>query len=340
MDSRRAFVDGRIITVAKEEGQHFAEQNAHIIVALDLGGVLAPHDVQHRLSQLSALEGQEADLGLLAPALASIRGMKLGITLNERRNGALRVDFEQDISAIRPFAKPLVLEVLANHGVAIDEFDEWDVTVTGTRLEMRGRLEQSGMRRILSLLDAPPPLQDAAQQAPSGSDSQRELLSSQWYFNSLVSLLDDLRGRKQRRRTMGEIGVWFRNYARRIDRLPILNVHPDLVDFGAFVAASLREGQIAVQGAAIRSRLRQQQVPEQFDVRTYSVPIGSNWAGTHGWYGWTTAPNRTRTGQLRSQVRTQERLRGSMSASVLMQQLEVATAEMRRHMTQVFNVEF
>jgi hypothetical protein len=139
---------------------------------------------------------------------------------------------------------------------------------------------------------------------------------------------------------MGEIGVWFRNYARRIDRLPILNVHPDLVDFGQFVAASLREGQLAVQGAAIRSRLRQQQIPEQFDIRTYSVPVGVNWTGAYSWHGWTTAPNRTRTGQLRSQVRTQERLRGTMSASMLMQQLEIATAEMRRHMTLVFNVEF
>ena len=59
---------------------------------------------------------------------------------------------------------------------------------------------------------------------------------------------------------MGQISVYFRNYARRIDRLPILNVDPELVDFGRWVSTSLREGQIAVTEAAGRSRIGQMEV--------------------------------------------------------------------------------
>ncbi|MGB3146551.1 MAG: DUF4339 domain-containing protein, partial [Paracoccaceae bacterium] len=68
------------------------------------------------------------------------------------------------------------------------------------------------------------------------------------------------RNDKQNRRTMGQISVFFRNYARRIDRLPVLNVDPELVDFGRWTSTSLREGQIAVTEAAGRSRMAQLEV--------------------------------------------------------------------------------
>lgn len=218
--------------------------------------------------------------------------------MTDRRSGVLRAEFEEDIAATREFAKPLLLEFLSQNGATIDEFYDWDVVVSGKRLEMRGELNQSGTRRILSLLDAPPSLQQSAQDAAaSGDESQLELLTSKSYFRTIVSLLEDLRGAKRRRQTMGQIGVWFQNYARRIEQLPILNVHPDLLDFGWFVSSSLREGRLVIQGAGARSASR---------------PRGAR----------------------------QERVRGTLSASALVQELEVAAAEMRRHMTRTFNVEF
>ena len=94
-------------------------------------------------------------------------------------------------------------------------------------------------------------------------------------------------------------------------------------------------------GAAASSRVRQQQVPEQYDVYSYSRPVGvTRWGGAYGWYGWGTTPNVRREQQMRTQVRTQERLKGNLSANEIMRQIENATADIRRAMTQKYNVEF
>jgi hypothetical protein len=297
------------------EAQSNAEPDAQIIMAMDLSGAISAPIAERLLAEFETLKGKDVDLAAVSRALASARGLTLSILVGERRNGVLRVDFQEDISLIRDFAKPLLLEVLAYHGAVIDELSDWAYTVSGKRIEIRGQFNQSGMRRVMSLLDAPPPLQESAQQVDPGSPAsgqQLELLATQSYFNSVVSLVDDLRGDKRQRRTMGQIGVWFRQYARRIDRLPILNVHPSMLDYGEFVASLLRGGQLDIQDAAASSRVGQQ----------------SAWrSGRHGW------SDRTR-------VRTHERIRGTMSANMILQAIDVATADIRRYMTQKFNVQF
>jgi hypothetical protein len=99
---------------------------------------------------------------------------------------------------------------------------------------------------------------------------------------------------------MGQIGIWFRNFARRIDQLPMVNVHPELLDWGGFVADSLRQGQLAVQAAAAGKARR---------------PLGNR-------------------------ARTQSRRQGTMSAQALVRELESATLEIRRRMMEIFNAEF
>ena len=97
------------LQVAKQ----FAQQNAHLIVAIDLEDVLGVEEVKARLAAFESLEGKGIDLDKASQALASIRGVTLGLTVTDRRNGALRVDFNEDISVIRDVAKPLLLECWA-----------------------------------------------------------------------------------------------------------------------------------------------------------------------------------------------------------------------------------
>ena len=94
------------LQVAKQ----FAQQNAHLIMAIDLEDVLSVEEVKARLATFESLEGKGIDLDKASQALASIRGVTLGLTVTDRRNGALRVDFNEDISVIRDVAKPLLLE--------------------------------------------------------------------------------------------------------------------------------------------------------------------------------------------------------------------------------------
>ena len=347
-----------------QKAQQFAQKNAHVIVSVDLEDVVCAEEVKTKLADFQSLEGKDIDLDKASHALASIRGAMLGITVTDRRNGAVRVDFNEDISVIRDVAKPLLLEVLGNQGMMIDEFHDWDVQVSEKEVRLHGLLEDSGTRRLLSFLDAPPALQPSADQQravqPDDEETKKALVgvTSQQYFHSITTLLQDLRNDKRNRRTMGQISVFFRNYASRIDRLPVLNVDEELVGFGRWASTSLREGQIAVTKSAGRSRMAQMDVSQAnrmnmgmpmgamgMPVGRMGVGWGGGWggmpmAGFHGWGGFCPRAADRADAQARARVRTQHRLQGTMSATVILQAIDEAAADIRVAMTQKYNREF
>jgi hypothetical protein len=355
-----------------QTAKQFTQQNAHLIMAIDLEGVLSVEEVKARLAAFESLEGKGIDLDKASQALASIRGVTLGLTVTDRRSGALRVEFSEDISVIRDVAKPLLLEALGNHGMMINEFRDWNVQVSEKEVRLSGILEDSGTRRLLSFLDTPPSLQPVEDQ-PAEQQTAESLvrLASQQHFNSIGSLLGDLRNDKQNRKTMGQISVFFRNFARKIDRLPILNVDPELVDFGRWVSTSLREGEIAVTEAAGRSRVGQMEVGQAMGMGmpmgggmgmqmggglglpmggSMGMPMGGGMGMpmgggmgmpmVGGWGGMCPRAMERADLQARARVRTQERVRGTMSATVILQAIDEAAADIRVAMTQKYNVEF
>lgn len=330
------------------EAQSFADSGSPIIVALDLTHAVSEGLVRSRLENMQSLKGKEVDLDKLATALASIRGISLGVTVGQEMVGAVKVDFAEDISMLGDNAKPLLLEALGHNGMMIDELHDWKPTVSGKTVQLTGKLYPSGMRRILSLVETPPSLQEAKaksmgdpKEAEAESERQLTISASQLYYKSIVSLLDELRADKKSRTTMGQMSVWFDKYARRIDRLPIANVDPALLNYGKYVSDSLRGGSTQVTDAAARSRIRSQEVPEQYDINTYSTPIGATgWSGGYNWNGWSATPDWQRTGQLKAEVRMEEQISGARSANQVMSDLDAASADIRRKMTEKYNVEF
>lgn len=327
----------------------FAEEGAPLIMAMDLTHVLSAGQIRPQLETMESLQGHDVDLDALAKVLASVEGISLGVTIGEKRFGKIKIDFSENVSITRDFAKPLLLEVLGNRGAMIDEFATWQAKVYPNQITLEGYLYQSGTRRILSVLDAPPALQQEAQAStqvdPDDPQQQQKLMqvASQQYFNSVTSLLDDLRYKRQetdRYVSWNQVGTWFEKYARKIDRLPILNVDQDLVQYGAWVADSLRQAENALKGIAPATRSRQTEVPNYVNVRTYGAPIGVTRGGAYGWGGWTATEDFARRGQEFSKIRTQERIKGNMSANSIVQHIEAATADMRRHLTQKYQVEF
>jgi hypothetical protein len=322
----------------------FAERNAQIIMAMDLAHVASVDEVKHKLQNSPLLKGKEVDIDALSEALASIRGISLGIGVTEVRTGAIKIDFDKDITVIGDLAKPILLKILSDRGAFIYEFTDWKVQVRGKTIQMSGPLYESGLRRILSLLDVPPSLQEPAPPADDNDPVAKEKLmglASQSYFKSVSSLIDDLNHDKQNRQTMGQMSVWFNKYARQIDRLPMVDVDPDMLNYGKFVSESLRKGESAVTKAAAQSRTRQQEVPEQYDVETWSRPVGVTWyGGAYSWDSWRATPNRNRKGQIQAQVRTQERIRGNMDANIVLQHVAEASADIRRYMTARYHIEF
>ncbi len=256
------------------EGVAYADKlGTPIIVAVDMKHIFPASFIRTRLESLQCLKGQNVDRDQLAAALASVRGMMLGVTATDQVYGKIKVDFDQDVPLTPELAKPLLLEALANHGAMIEEFYQWKCEVSGKEITLGGYLERSGRQRIFSLLDAPPELHSAAAATPPQSqdtDKQYAALASQQYFKSVTSLLNDLTGKRKSDEfvTWGQVGLWFEKYAGKIDQLPILHVDPELVDWGANVSAQLRQAETAMKGIGAQTGYRLATTP---DVQAYSV---------------------------------------------------------------------
>ncbi len=239
------------------EAEGFAEKNGTpIILAINLEHVFSPSYIRHRLDSAESLKGKTVDLDQLAKLLASIRGATLGITITDRVFGGLKVDFSEDVSMTAEFAKPLLLEVLGNHGAMIQEFNDWKMQVNGKEVLLRGPLYRSGMQRIFSVLDSPADLRPVETPNLKQGQANESLVArtTQQYWNMLNQFLDDIIDKKKKTQTQtaGLVAMWYKQYANKIDGMPILNVDPEMVEFSSQVSNSLRQAQNAMQGVGVQ----------------------------------------------------------------------------------------
>src|SRR5437762_3348469 len=91
----------------------------------------------------------------VADLVPSIHGVTLEVTIGERAEGVLTVDFGADPSALAGALKPALLEVLSRHGAYINEFEDWKDAVEGSVFSMSGTLGASGLLRLSSVLELP-----------------------------------------------------------------------------------------------------------------------------------------------------------------------------------------
>ena len=80
-----------------------------IIMAMDLRDAISPEIVKQKAKSLESLKDKDVDIDELAKVISSVQGMTLGITINEKVFGRLKVDFAEDASSLKGIAKPLLL---------------------------------------------------------------------------------------------------------------------------------------------------------------------------------------------------------------------------------------
>lgn len=321
-----------------QEAVGYADRaGTEIIMALDLSDVLSPAIVSGRVNSLETLANRNIDVEKLTDLLCSIRGVTLGIRIGKQPFGKLKVDFQHDVSMMAEFAKPMLLEILANNGATIDEFDDWKAKAAGSQVSIEGHLTRNGLERILSLVN--PPRSSIGSSEPEGQDYQSPgdapstAESSQQYFKAITGKLRSLGSQTKSAKTISQVGVWLDQYARKIDRLPILGVDGDLLDYGKWVADQLRNASAAVKGIGIQSWARQRQIYG-------SSASVSGWRGSA--YAWTDASRGREYGTERERraVRSEEKAAGATSAQEIMRNVDSETAGIRRKMTEKYEVEF
>lgn len=311
-----------------QQAAELAGPKTQVVMALDLLDAIPPHQIKDGLSTTKTLAGNQKRLDQIASVVAGIRGVTLTIGVSAEARGKLRVDFSDDASVFYSQAKPLVLEVLDRFDAHLPDLDTWAVRTEGQTIELEGTFSESGLRRVASLLEVPTEkFSDLRDQKPAEEGSDDYTRASLAYYRGVKALLDDLRETLDD--TRDNHALWMERFGRRVDAMPILNVDDDLLDWGSNVSATFRDMAFAERQSGIRG-----------GARKASVNGGASFGYAYGAYGGFGYYVRDNSEQQRNVIDAEERAQARTVRYESWNELENATADIRRKMTQKYGVEF
>ena len=314
----------------RKAASYIASPRTHIVIAMDVADTMGTDDVRDELGLSEVLAGKRVDMGRLTEVLSSIQGLTMRVHLEKQATGELRIDFAKDAAVLEGLAKPLLLETLSELGAGIDDFQTWRCHVKGRTVFLKGAFSPGGMRRLFTLVDSPSDSGSPAKgPAASGKDAQGlKAYASEKYFKAVVEYVDDLRG-KHDVKSIGHAALWLDKYADKIDRLPLLDVDGELLDYGASVAERLRECASALRGISVRSRPREL-AHHSAGRRRYRYRGRTRTAGR----------SRRRQDSERRRVRAEEKAKGASVAIDILKEIADDTAKIRRTMAERYKTEF
>jgi len=340
------------------EAYRFAnEVGTPIIMALDLENVTSTEQITEGIRGIDLLKNEKIDLAETATFLAGVRGMMLGVTLPEKPFGKIRVDFTSDISISPVLAKHLLIQALAAHGAILNELYDWTPAVKGKTFTLEGELTAGGMRRIFSLFDRPPtiPLKatevEVVSVTPAPKPDQAEIQATRAYLANVTAMLDDLRNepRDNPGYSVGQIGVWYDTYARKIDRLSTMYVDKEAATSGYKVAENLRNAARAVREGAGVGRIGMNSVPRVWNQFTYNNVYGYayrwnpfNGGGVYpvgGQQAFAVEDVETEK-RMRNKARSEARIKSLNEAKSYVDQIYADLSETRKNLSLKYQVNF
>jgi len=308
-------------------GVGYAEQvGTQIVFAVDLTDALIASELEARIKAAPYNQTANIDPAAVAETLTRLKGCTLGVRMTDRANARWRFDFDGPIDAIKPAARKIMMTLVDRMGLSLPGMDQWASSIEGETLYLSGRLDAAGLRMLLSLLaDAPSTVEmvETPGSTPNGTaDPSAVKMATKQHFDSLNQLLRDVEHPKHSLVTAGSKAAYLDRYAKMIDRLPILQVDPDLVELSGEIAARLR-----VQAQRTRGNM--------IDAHTHL----NNRMDTGYWDGnvyWV----RTQ-GLTDEQLATrQARATSAKDGAEQKQEIMDAVAEMRRTLTVRYQMEF
>ena len=127
-----------------------------IIMAIDLDGVFSFERIGKYLkSKQKRLDEWGADLLQLTKLLDTVQGIRIGVRIGEQPSGMIVIDVRGDASIAASYAKPLLLQIMADRGRAINDLQSWTAKAQGHEISLAGKLSKSGLRRLMSVVDSP-----------------------------------------------------------------------------------------------------------------------------------------------------------------------------------------
>jgi hypothetical protein len=312
------------------------------LFALDLQDVASAKRVRRRLSmgEFSCLADKNIDVEKVSATMAGIKGLMLKVAVGDAAMGKGVIEFDRPASALASFAKPLLLEFLAKCAVSIDDFGAWNVAVKGSSLTFDGELSGEGLRKLLSIVDPPSPPQTAegdqtkGEGTDGGSDQKVVIAASREYFKSATAIIDNIGKQIRNSTSMTQGAVYIGRSAKRLGRLPIVNVDPVLLDWGTSVSAQMANitSVLGVGGFQARSSavgIQDANVNGSYTVDGAQIVSDPN-----------DAVNRTNVMRQRLSATAEQKAKTTQATMQILQAIELSRNQIRIAMTQKYKAEF
>ena len=314
---------------------------SEIILAVDLDGAYSLESIVAYLKQKPAVTSGDVNIQKAAKFLADVKGLRLGIRLTQPPTAAIAVDCGSDVGVDAATAKNAFIQVLSDGGMLLPEVREWKCTVKGNEVSLNGKLTRSGLRRVLSIVESPTASEptsvtktDAKAPATSTDPKKQMADATLKQYRAVTEMFDDLKGEMKDAANLAVTTIYFDRYAKRIERLPVLDVDPDMLDYSSYVASSLRAASGSVRQMGIRGSAREAQVTSSDVGYDYSYGYRSGWNGGDG------VSTVKAVGVERRKVRAEEKGIAATDVHKIRADVIDATAKIRRAMTEKYRVEF
>ena len=304
-----------------------AGNGAQVVMAIDAADAIQPHRVRARLEASKAAISQNLDSTV--ELISSLKGLVFQITFDTKAQAVARIDFDVPVSLKEDVAKGLVLAAMENLQFSLPGTEKWTCSVKGNSIIMAGELDNDALRRVFTLMELPTTKFSSLKDENIEDSSQATIAKcSQAYFHAVDSMLIDLK--KRTKVNSGGDAGWIERYAAKIDRLPVLHVDEELLTYGEKLTETLR----IISGSRKMSNMQ--------GASAERVAVGEAGISYDDGYGYRaynyTSPRvaETNAGNIRADAI-------SSGTSVKLQGwtlIDNATLEIRKAMTQKYNMEF
>jgi hypothetical protein len=296
-----------------------------MVVALDLEELVDPQDVSERLKTKESLQGSKVDLKELAATLATIKGVKFSVTIRDKATGKITVDLGKDASPLKDVGKPLLMEVLQDRGLALGDIEGWKSSVSRSAFAVEGDLSRSSLLRLSSVFEFPSlPLDESGRDEETVDAGDPKLYATQSHYKAVVSLLNDLNEKRSEFQNPGHAAGWWETYAKRVSRLPVQNVDPDMLEYSARISELLRDGAEVGRSTGIREGVRRAQ---------------DSASGVTSGRLYDQSGNRLSAARRRA-ISAEERGAGATKGGEIRAEIQKETEAIRRMMTERYKVQF
>jgi hypothetical protein len=300
-----------------------------ITLALDATNAVQPHRVRTNLAA-SELAGK-LDVAATAELISSLQGLTMQITFKDKVTSLVRVDFGIPVKLSNEIARTLVEEALDIQGMALPGMENWTCYVQDSSIMLAGDMDADALRRVMSLLEIPTTKFSSLKGVSTETATTDDVAKlSQAYFKSIDAMLTDLK-RKTKASARNSDAVWNRRYAEKIDRLPILHVDEQLLDFGQKLSETLRimsdDRQMNNLQGSMQERWERSSAGVQYSVDGYGY-------GAYNYYSPRQAE--VNAGNLRADAQA----RGSATKIQGWTLINNALLDIRKVMTMKYGIEF